>query len=197
MFTSSAKRCWFAFSWVTPHTGGGWTGDLLFQEVQVDTCRGTVIFPCADGSIKQEGHVVPRPHRLRLLLQVDQDAGGDFDAHRHPQPSSSARGDSCCRTRSSCGGRTISGAFQAIDLISRHIVGPRGRLYVSSEPSFPILLKCNDVIRQTKTIWEESIIDDFWDVVGHKTLSVDKIGFVKSEKLQKRPRTVHKWVSGM
>ena len=79
VFTSSAKRCWFAFSWVRPYTG------LLFQEVQVDTCRGTVIFPCADGSIKQEGHVVPRPHRLRLLLQEDQDAGGDFDAHRRSQ----------------------------------------------------------------------------------------------------------------
>ena len=35
------------------------------QGVDADTCRGTCTFPCADGSVKQEGHVVPRPPRLR------------------------------------------------------------------------------------------------------------------------------------
>ena len=39
-----------------------------------------IIFPCADGSVKQEEHVISRPHRFRSLQQEDQDVGGDSDA---------------------------------------------------------------------------------------------------------------------
>ena len=119
------------------------------------------------------------------LVRLDRTRGTRRTSSSPPSIASARRsecGKRLRRSKTQCGGKTICGSFQAIDLICRHIVGLRGRLYVSSEPSFPILLKCIDFIRQTKTIWEESIIGDFWNVVGHKTLSEDWIGFVKSEK---------------
>ena len=68
------------------HTDGGYIGDLLiadreefeqnvasdvhekrlkYREGHIDICGGKVSVPCADGLIKQEGHVVPRPSRRR------------------------------------------------------------------------------------------------------------------------------------
>ena len=68
-------------------TGGGWTGDLLLidwedvenaesfrdiyvkrfkaQEVNVLQTNGTFRFPCADGSLKQSGKILPNPLRRK------------------------------------------------------------------------------------------------------------------------------------
>ena len=75
------------------------------------------MFSCADGSTKQEGHVAPRPHRLRLLQQEYRDAGGDANAQRHPQLLSSA------------GGESVADDFFPGDTSScRTHVGPRGQV---------------------------------------------------------------------
>ena len=109
------------------------------METQVSPKRkGKFMFLRADGTIKQEGHVVPRPHRffnteiaLRGEIPTLQD---------NPQP---------CRRR-----QTISGAFQAIP-------------FIVTTWHFAVSCTCSlnrfDAIRQTNTNLdnlEESIIDD-------------------------------------
>ena len=79
------------------HTGGGRTGVFLIAHWTEPQKNGaseeTLCPPRADGSIKQEGHVVPRPHRFQFLQQEDPDPGADSDAQRHPQLPSRAGGD--------------------------------------------------------------------------------------------------------
>ena len=81
---------------------GGWSGDFLVadgedlekniasdvhvksfksQEGQVTTVQGMFVFPCADGSLEQEGHVVSRPPRHhQLQKEEDYKAEGNSDA---------------------------------------------------------------------------------------------------------------------
>ena len=58
---------------------------------RVDTCTIEHLFPRVDGSSKQEGHVAPRPPRLRLFQPEDLNAIGHSDAQKHPQLPSSVR----------------------------------------------------------------------------------------------------------
>ena len=127
-------------------------------QVEVDTCTRNFIFPCADGSVKQEGHV-PRPLRCRSRQQEDGNAGGGSEAQRRTQSPNTA---GCCiadhflaatpqaaehaATEEKDDFLSIAGYF-----IHRHRVALRGHLYVPSKTSFPILLMYIDVIRQTKT----------------------------------------------
>ena len=82
-----------------------------------------MLLPCADGSIKQEGHVAPRPLRLQELRKEEDEAGGDSDTdnalpRRHPtvERETTEENDVCCR---------ISG-----DYVYRHHIAARGQLYV-------------------------------------------------------------------
>ena len=98
VFTSSATKVLTGiFIGFVPHTGGGGTGVLLIAHWTEPQKNGaseeTLCPPRADGSIKQEGHVEPRPHRFQFLQQEDLDPGADSDAQRHPQLPSRAGGD--------------------------------------------------------------------------------------------------------
>ena len=79
-------------AWSALHTGGWRSGDLLIagwdgfeknialevhvkrvksQEVQVTTVQETLGVPFADGSIEQDGHVVPRSLRHQQLRKEE------------------------------------------------------------------------------------------------------------------------------
>ena len=47
----------------------------------------------------------------------------------------------------------------------RHHVALRGQMYVPDEPSFPILVKYGDAIRQTKTTFEKK---KHWRLLGRR-----------------------------
>ena len=79
----------------------------------------------------------------------------------------------------------------------RHHVALRGQMYLRNEPSFPILVKYGDAIRQTKTTSEKKNIGDCWDVDGTKTLSVEWIGFSGIETRRKRPPRSHNFEETM
>ena len=84
---------------------------LKSEEVQVTTVQGKCVTPCADGPLKQEGHVVSRHLR--------------FDNFKNKT-----------MTREATLTRRISG-----DYVYRHHVAPRGQLCVPQEPNGPIPLK--------------------------------------------------------
>ena len=149
------------------HTGRGWTGwtgELLIaeweeleknvapefhvtrvtsQEIQVSDMKGDFMFPCADGSMIQEGHVVLVLHAFnnfsKKIRMREEAVPQKFLLPATPQ---AAEGEATDEKRDSW---SISS-----ECICRHHIAPRGELFVSSEPSFPILTKCSDVVRQTK-----------------------------------------------
>ena len=66
------------------------------------------------------------------------------------------------------------------NLIYRHHVEPRVKLYSPREESFPIPLKCIDVSRTAHTnldVKQEERIDDCWNVDGSRDLSAPWTGF--------------------
>ena len=59
------------------------------------------------------------------------------------------------------------------DSIYRHHVGPRVKLYMPKEESFPIPMKYIDVTRTTHTSLDvllERQIDDYWNVDGERII---------------------------
>ena len=133
-----------------------------------------IVFPCADGSIKQEGHVAPRPHRITSVWRSG--CGRRLRRSKTPSTSQQCGRRHDRRTLVSCHTscwRTIEekGRFLEIsrDFIYRHHVAPRSQRYVPSEPSTTIPLKFSwhlSADGDNLEKLEESIIDDYWNVDG-------------------------------
>ena len=80
------------------------------------------------------------------------------------------------------------------DVIYRHLLEPRAQLYVPKEESFPIPLKCIDVVRSTHTdldVAQEKRMDDYWNVNGNRSLSASPTGFTRFTQIE---RNSSKWI---
>ena len=76
------------------------------------------------------------------------------------------------------------------DIIYRHHVEPRVKLYTPKEESLPIPLTYIDVTRVTHTtldVLQESRIDDYWDIDGARDLSDSWTGFTQFTLLKEKP----------
>ena len=76
------------------------------------------------------------------------------------------------------------------NIIYRHHVEPRVKLYSPREESFPIPLKYIDVSRITHTnldVKQENRIDDYWNIDGSRDLSDPLTGFTQFTQLEEKP----------
>ena len=80
--------------------------------------------------------------------------------------------------------------------IYRHHVEPRVKLYSPGEESFPIPLQYIDVSRTTHTnldVFQESRIDDFWNIDGSRDLSDPWTGFTQYTLLEEKAPDGYMW----
>ena len=135
-------------------------------------------FPVADGTVKNSGG--DQDLRTSTFIRDSPDRGEEQENLRGESDgsSSTSRQDS-----SWCDGEvnndfwSISGYF-----IYRHHVEPRVKLYLPTEESLPIPLKCIDVTRTTDTtldVMPEKGIVDYWNVDGDRELSGTWTGFTR------------------
>ena len=85
------------------------------------------------------------------------------------------------------------------DVIYRHHVEPRVKLYSPREESFPIPLKYIDVSRTTHThldVKQEKRIDDYWNIDGSRDLSDPWTGFTQFTLLEEQPPDGYMWSGG-
>ena len=167
---------------------------LNAKEVLAPQTSGNFIFPVADGTVKIFG----REQRLRTstLTQERPERGEEQEVFRGKSdewytPShleeDSTRDDEEAKNDV----WTITG-----EIIHRHHVVPRVKLYVPKEESFPIPLKYFDVTRTTHTSLDvlfEKQIGDHWDVDREKELSDAWTGFTRFVLLKERPPEGYTW----
>ena len=82
------------------------------------------------------------------------------------------------------------------NLIFRHHVVPRVKLYSPREESFPVPLKCIDVSRTTRTnldVKQERRIDDKCNIDGSRDLSESWTGFSQFTLSEKKPPVGYMW----
>ena len=82
------------------------------------------------------------------------------------------------------------------NLIFRHHVEPRVKLYSPREESFPIPLKYIDVSRTTHTnldVEQERRIDDYWNIDRSRDLSDYWTGFTQFTLLKEKPPDGYMW----
>ena len=85
------------------------------------------------------------------------------------------------------------------NIMYRHHVEPRVKLYSPREELFPIPLKYIDVSRTTHTnldVMQESRIDDYWNIDGSRDLSDSWTGFTQFTLLEKKPPDGKMWSGG-
>ena len=85
------------------------------------------------------------------------------------------------------------------DVIYRHHVEPRVKLYSPREESFPIPLKYIDVSRTTRTnmdVMQERRIDDYWNIDGSRDLSASWTRFTQFTLLEEKPPDGYMWSGG-
>ena len=76
---------------------------------------------------------------------------------------------------------------------------PRAKLYVPTEESFLIPLKCIDVTRTTDTtldVMSEKHIEDYWNVDGDRELSDAWTDFTRFTALNEKPPDGYTWSWG-
>ena len=85
------------------------------------------------------------------------------------------------------------------NLLFRHHVEPRVKLYSQREESFTVPLKYIDVSRTTCTnldVKQEKRIDDYWIVDGSRDLSDPWTGFTQFTLLEEKPPEGYMWSGG-
>ena len=139
---------------------------------------GNFIFPVADGTVKKTGE--DQDLRTSTFIRDHPERGeeqeilqGKSDGLSSPSPH---QDDS---TRDDAGATNDFGSISG-DLICRHHVEPRVKLYKPKEESFPIPLKYIDVTSTTHTspdVLLEKHIEDYWNVDEDRELSDAWTGF--------------------
>ena len=112
-------------------------------------------------------------------------AGGDPRPERHDQPRLKSPGEDTW---------TITA-----DVLIRHHITPRIKLFVPTEANCPLPLKYIDVLRKTTTDIDEAAeaqIDDFWYDSDPKELSTSWTGRTVFTLLRPAPPDGYKWVEG-
>ena len=152
------------------------------------------MFPVADGAVK----VFEGEQRLRTstLTRERPERGEEQEILRgesgglscpSPQQADSTQDD--VEAKNDCW--SITG-----DIIYRHHVEPRVKLYVPREEAFPFPLNYIDVTRTTFSSLDvllEKNTEDYWNVDGEKELSGAWTGFTKFVPLQERPPDGYTW----
>ena len=180
------------------HWGVGNDGRIgnLFKKTQ---CKGSNIshtkwkihFPVADGRIKLPGDqelrtsTLVRDHPIRGEGQRDFLGESEGSPPSPPQDSYPDGGEAINEFWSMSG-----------NLIYRHHVEPRVKLYSPREESFPVPLKYIDVSRTTHTnldVMQESRIDDYWNIDGSRDLSHSWTGFTQFTLLNEKPPDGFLW----
>ena len=168
---------------------------LSAKEVVTPMKGDIFIFPVADGTVKIFG----REQRLSTstLIRDRHERGeeqevfrGESDGLSSPTPIK----DDSTRDDEEAGNDfwTITG-----DLIYRHHVEPRVKLYMPKEETFLIPLKYIDVTRITNNSLDvklEKQIEDYWNVDGEKELSDAWTGFTRFILLNERPPDGYTWL---
>ena len=194
------------------YAGGIWKGDMMVADIEeLETMdaseiyskrrnakeviflqeNGKFIFPVAEGRIKFAGG----DQDLRTSTSIRDDpiqgeSNVDFLGESEgflPQPHDSFpdAGEAINDFWS------MSGSF-----IYRHHVEPRVKLYSPGEESFPIPQKYIDVSRTTHTnldVFQESRIDDFWNIDGSRDLSDPWTGFTQFTLVDETPPDGYMW----
>ena len=150
------KSCWVYSSVMYCMRGRIWKGDIIRNPRQKAQCKGSVdadekciLFPVADGTVNISGG--NRRLRPSTLIRDHPERGeeqevfrGESDGLSSPTPlqDDSTRDDAEAKND-----------FWSIlgDLMYRHHVEPRVKLYVPKEESCPVPLKYIDVTRNTHT----------------------------------------------
>ena len=167
---------------------------LIAKEVLTPMKGDIFIFPVADGTIRNPGG----DQRLRpsTLIRDRPERGeeqevfrGESDGLSSPNPlqDDSTRDDAEAKNDF----WSITG-----DLIYRHHVEPKVKLYVPREESFPISTKYMDVTRTThksQGVLLEKQMDDYWNVDGERELSDAWTGFTIFTLLSQRPLDGYTW----
>ena len=156
---------------------------LKSKDVGIKKLQELFVVPCADGSLRQEGHA--QHQTLRHQRVEGMDAGGvpSTLGEAMGDPVQSVKGDSL---QEEGGVADFSGADRdavearedfwrmAGEFTCRNHVVPSEIVCVPKEPSVPIPLEYTNVVRQTSTDLDnlqESSIDDFWNIDGNIMLS--------------------------
>ena len=141
---------------------------LNAKEVLMLENGGNFIFPIADGTVKLSGG--DQVFRKSTSIQVCPARGEEHNDGLQGESDGSQLLDTLTDdsvARNDCW--SIEGSY-----IQRHHVEPEVELYVPKEESFPIPLRCIDVIRRTNTtlgVLQESRMDDYWNIDGDRNLS--------------------------
>ena len=153
--------------------------------------KGEFVFPIADGRIKSlrgdqdlstSTSIRQRPIPGERHLDFLGDSEGSLP---QPQDSFPDAGEGINDFWSMSG-----------NLIYRHHVEPRVKLYSPREESFPIPLKYIDVSRTTRTnldVKQERRIDDYWTIDASRDLSDSRTGFTQFTPLEEKPPDGYTW----
>ena len=190
------------------YAGRIWKGDVLVADLEeLETMDASEIY----SKRLNAKEVIFSPRKRRIYLPSRRWNGktlwrrsGTEIIHFDTGPTNSRRKsswfagritrDSTCTTFS----RLISGCRWSYFrwLIYRHHVEPRVKLYSPGEESFPIPLKYIDVSRTTHTnldVFQESRIDDFWNIDGSRDLSDPWTGFTQFTLLEEKAPDGYMW----
>ena len=96
------------------------------------------------------------------------------------------------------GDREARNVFSSIEgnYIYRHHVEPEVQLYVLKEESFPTPPRYIDVVRRTHTsldVFQESRIDDYWNIDADRKLSESWTTFTQFTKVNEKPPDGYTW----
>ena len=142
------------------------------------------VLPIADRTVKSSGrdHGWRKNTLTRDQLLRSEDLSGDLQGcSEKSQPVDDTNGDAEARND-----------FRSIewDFIYRHHVEPRVQLHVPKEETFQSPLKYIDRTRTTHTnlgVFQESCVDEFWNVAVDRNLSKSWTGFMKFTLFNEKP----------
>ena len=164
---------------------------LNAKEVMFPKENGKFIFPAADGRINLSGgdqelrtSTLTRDHPIRGEGQ--RDFLGESEGSLSPPHDSLPDAGETMNDFGSMSG----------NIIYRHHVEPRVKLYSPREESFPIPLKYIDVSRTSHTnldVMQERRIDDYWNIDGPRDLSDSWTGFTQFTLLEEKPPDGYMW----
>ena len=167
---------------------------LSAKDVLTPQRSGNFMFPVADGTVKIFGG----EERLRTSTSTrDSPDRGEEQDNLRGEPDGSS---STPRRDSSWYDGEAKSDFWSMsgDVIYRHHVEPRVKLYVPTEESFPTPLKNIDITRTTDTtldVMSEKHFENSWNVDGERELSDAWTGFTIT-KLSEKPPDGYTWSGG-
>ena len=138
---------------------------LSAKEVIFPKENGKLVFPVADGRIRFVGGDQDGTTQFEEKVGFLGESEGSLPPPQYSLPDAGDAGEARSYFWS------MSGNFK-----KRHHVEPKVKLYSTREESYPIALKDIDVSRTAHTnldVMQESRIDDYWNTLGGRKLSLN------------------------